>query len=236
MISRPVIEHVRPGRRSVDDLESLRSCLPMLLRPRRAAPPRRGRARSGSSRCARRRPLRASTDRSRRWISSAFASGSVGSSCLSRADVLERGSSCTASRCACAVLRVQPAGGGVRAVVDDLHLELRGARDQLLGLHDRRAVRVAGQLDDDVVALLDDARLGDALLVDALADRRDRVASARVFLSRRRSPSTRGSRARSVVGSAASQRARSSTSCRCSRSRSSASMSPTLGGVGRAAR
>ena len=64
-----------------------------------------------------------------------------------------------------------------RAVVDDLELELRGARDDVARLLDHVLVET-GELDDDLVALLDHVRLGDALLVDALADRGDRVATA----------------------------------------------------------
>src|SRR5262249_17616049 len=77
--------------------------------------------------------------------------------------------------------RLHPRGAGVlavllaaagavdRAVVDDLHLELRGARDDFFRLGDALGVE-AGELDDDVVVLAGrHARLGDALLVDALA-------------------------------------------------------------------
>src|SRR5207237_9429408 len=43
------------------------------------------------------------------------------------------------------------------------------------GVEDLRVIGIARQLDDDLVALLDDARLRDALLVDAVSDRRHRV-------------------------------------------------------------
>ena len=63
----------------------------------------------------------------------------------------------------------------LRAVVDHLELELRGAADQVLDALEVVGLE-AGQLDDDVGALADDGRLGDGQLVDAVADGLDALA------------------------------------------------------------
>ena len=82
----------------------------------------------------------------------------------------------------------------LRAVVDDLELELRGAADDRLDALEVGRLE-AGQLDDDVGPLLDDGRLRDAELVDAVADRLDALAE-RVVAAPRRPDRGRGAAGR----------------------------------------